>query len=64
LDVREKRIIEEVYTAQKRKRKKTQTAEGVVAVSLTFCEPQVKSSYYSPNFIETEPASITTPRSY
>jgi hypothetical protein len=24
---------------------------------------QVKSSYYSPNFIETEPAHITTPRS-
>ena len=23
----------------------------------------VKSSYYSPNFIETEPANITTPRS-
>ena len=24
---------------------------------------QVKSSYYSPHLIETEPASITTPRS-
>ena len=28
-----------------------------------FTLNQVKSSYYSPNFIETEPANITTPRS-
>ena len=33
------------------------------AATRAIATSQVKSSYYSPNFIETEPASITTPRS-
>ena len=37
--------------------------KGILKATATN-QSQVKTSYYSPNFMETEPTSITTPRSF